>query len=237
VLEPQYKERLLGNATVVSVSSGKNEVRVTYYREGKIATVSTKAVIVCAPKLIASRLVGGLPEEQKSAMHRTRYIPYPVINLIFDKPIYNRGYDTWCPGNSFTDFIVADWTVRNTPGHRQKHNINASLYSTTTIAKLSPLACLPTSKNSCPSSTPIPSKCVSTAAAIPCLCLYRVNSQEIVWTPRSPWTAFSSATPIPEGLNPSPANPSASRKPLRSGPRSCSPANPAQSILRSELWR
>jgi len=123
VLEPQYKERLLGNATVVSVSSGKNEVRVTYYREGKLATVSTKAVIVCAPKLIASRLVGGLPEEQKSAMHRTRYIPYPVVNLIFDKPIYNRGYDTWCPGNSFTDFIVADWTVRNTPGHRQKHNI------------------------------------------------------------------------------------------------------------------
>jgi Flavin containing amine oxidoreductase len=122
-LQPQYKERLLGNATVVSVSPGKNEVRVTYYREGRLATVSTKAVIVCAPKLIASRLVGGLPEEQKSAMHRTRYIPYPVINLIFDKPIYNRGYDTWCPGNSFTDFIVADWTVRNTPGYRQKHNI------------------------------------------------------------------------------------------------------------------
>jgi len=34
-----------------------------------------------------------------------------------------RGFDTWCPGNSFTDFIVADWTVRNTSGYQQKHNI------------------------------------------------------------------------------------------------------------------
>jgi len=56
-------------------------------------------------------------------MRRTRYAPYPVVNLIFDKPVYNRGYDTWCPGNTFTDFIVADWTVRNTPGYHQKNNI------------------------------------------------------------------------------------------------------------------
>jgi monoamine oxidase len=123
VLQQQYRERLLGSAAVVSVSSGKNEVVVTYYREGKLTTVFAKAVILCTPKLIASRLVSDLPEEQKAAMRRTRYIPYPVINLIFDKPVYNRGYDTWCPGNAFTDFIVADWTVRNTPGYHQKHNI------------------------------------------------------------------------------------------------------------------
>lgn len=123
VLQPQYKDRLLGNATVVSVVAEKDEVRVTYYRERKLTTVAAKAVIVCLPKLIASRLVSGLPGEQKAAMQRTRYAPYPVVNVIFDKPVYNRGYDTWCPGNAFTDFIVADWTVRNTPGYRQKHNI------------------------------------------------------------------------------------------------------------------
>ncbi len=123
VLQPQYKERLLGNATVVSVVPEKDEVRVTYYREGKLATIAAKAVIVCVPKLIASRLIANLPAEQKAAMQRTRYAPYPVVNLIFDKPVYNRGYDTWCPGNAFTDFIVADWTVRNTPNYHQKHNI------------------------------------------------------------------------------------------------------------------
>jgi len=45
------------------------------------------------------------------------------VNLIFDKPIFNKSYDTWCPGNAFTDFIVADWTIRNQPGYKQKFNI------------------------------------------------------------------------------------------------------------------
>ncbi len=123
VLQPQYKDRVLGNTTVVSVVPEKDEVRVTYFHEGKLTTVAAKAVIFCAPKLIASRLISNLPAEQKAAMQRTRYVPYPVVNVIFDKPVYNRGYDTWCPGNAFTDFIVADWTVRNTPGYHQKHNI------------------------------------------------------------------------------------------------------------------
>jgi monoamine oxidase len=123
VLQPEYRERLLGNATVASVVPEKDEVRVTYYREGKLATVAAKAVIVCVPKLITSRLISSLPTEQKTAMQHTRYAPYPVVNVIFDKPIYNSGYDTWCPGNAFTDFIVADWTVRNAPGYHQKHNI------------------------------------------------------------------------------------------------------------------
>ena len=78
---------------------------------------------MCTPKHITSRLVLNLPSDQKTAMRRTRFAPYPVVNVIFDKPVYNRGYDTWCPGNSFTDFIVADWTVRNQPGYKQRHNI------------------------------------------------------------------------------------------------------------------
>jgi hypothetical protein len=56
-------------------------------------------------------------------MHQIRYIPYVVVNLIFDKPVFNKSYDTWCPGNSFTDFIVADWVIRNQPGYKQKYNI------------------------------------------------------------------------------------------------------------------
>jgi hypothetical protein len=45
------------------------------------------------------------------------------VNLIYDKPVFNQGYDTWCPGNTFTDFIVADWVIRNQPGYHQKNNI------------------------------------------------------------------------------------------------------------------
>jgi monoamine oxidase len=123
VLQPKYGERMLGNATVVAVVSEKDEVKVTYMLNGNTTTVSAKAVLMCTPKHITSRLVRSLPDAQRAAMHHTRFAPYPVVNVIFDKPVYNRGYDNWCPGNTFTDFIVADWTVRNQPGYKQKNNI------------------------------------------------------------------------------------------------------------------
>jgi hypothetical protein len=56
-------------------------------------------------------------------MHQIRYIPYPVVNLIFEKPAFNLGYDTWCPGASFTDIVVADWVIQKQPGYQQKFNI------------------------------------------------------------------------------------------------------------------
>jgi protoporphyrinogen oxidase len=123
VLLPKYKERMRGNTAVIAIVQNKSAVNVTYLREGKLTSVSAKAVLMCTPKQITARIVLDLPADQKSAMRRTRYAPYPVVNLIFDKPVYNRGYDNWCPGNSFTDFIVADWTVRNNPGYKQKNNI------------------------------------------------------------------------------------------------------------------
>ena len=123
VLQPKYKERMLEDVAVVAVVQDKDAVRVTYLHEGRLITAAAKVVLMCAPKHITSRIVMGLPYEQKTAMRRYRYAPYPVVNAIFDEPIYNRGYDTWCPGNTFTDFIVSDWTVRNNPGYQQKHNI------------------------------------------------------------------------------------------------------------------
>lgn len=123
VLQPKYKERMLDNAVVVAAVQGKDAVRVTYLHEGKLTTVSAKAVLMCTPMHITSRIVIGLPSEQKTAMRRYRYAPYPVVNIIFDKPVYNRGYDNWCPGSTFTDFIVADWTIQRNASYQQKHNI------------------------------------------------------------------------------------------------------------------
>lgn len=118
-----HGERLLAGATIVAVEQTKNEARVTYVHGKQLKTVAARAVIMATPKFITRRLVSGLPSAQEAAMEKMRYIPYPVVNLIFDQPVFNKGYDTWCPGNTFTDFIVADWTVRNRPGYRQKHNI------------------------------------------------------------------------------------------------------------------
>ena len=124
ILQPKFPDRMLTGATIVAVVPGKHDVQVTYVHSGELKTVAAKAVIMATPKFITRRIVDGLPEKQSDAMKQIRYVPYPVVNLIFDRPVFNKGYDTWCPGgNRFTDFIVADWVVRNRPGYRQKVNI------------------------------------------------------------------------------------------------------------------
>ena len=123
VLQPKYGERMQTGATIVAVVPGKSDVQVTYMKGGELKTVSAKAVIMATPKFITRRIVDGLPEKQSEAMHQIHYIPYPVVNLIFNRPVFNEGYDTWCPGNKFTDIVVADWVIRNESGYKQKYNI------------------------------------------------------------------------------------------------------------------
>jgi monoamine oxidase len=123
ILAAKSAERLQTGATTVAVVSDKSEVQVTYMQGTELKTVAAKAVIMATPKFITRRIVEGLPEKQSEAMHQIRYIPYAVVNLIFDRPVFSKGYDTWCQGNTFTDIIVADWVVRNQPGYKQKYNI------------------------------------------------------------------------------------------------------------------
>ena len=123
LLQPTLGDRMQTGATTVAVVPGKEEVRVTYMAGDNLKTVSAKAVIMATPKFITRRIVEGIPEKQGEAMKQIRYAPYCVVNLIFDKPVFNLGYDTWCPGNAFTDIVVADWVVRKKSGYKQKYNI------------------------------------------------------------------------------------------------------------------
>src|SRR5713226_1072355 len=123
LLQPKFAEHMRTGATTVAVVPDKNEVQVTYMFGGELKTVAAKAVIMATPKFITRRIVEGLPGKQSEAMHQIRYIPYPVVNLIFDKPVFHRGYDTWYPGNTFTDIVVANWVVRRQSGDQQKYNI------------------------------------------------------------------------------------------------------------------
>jgi len=123
ILQPKYGERMQTGSTIIAVAPEKNAVNLTYMQGAELKTVAAKAVIMATPKFITRRIVEGIPEKQDEAMQQMRYIPYALVNLIFDKEIYRRGYDNWCPGNSFTDFIVADWVVRNQPGYHPKYNI------------------------------------------------------------------------------------------------------------------
>jgi protoporphyrinogen oxidase len=123
ILSAKFNDRLQAGATIVAVAPAKDEVNVTYMLGGEVKTVAAKTVIMATPKFITRRIVEGLPEKQSDAMKQLRYIPYPVVNLIFDKPVFNHGYDTWCPGKTFTDVLVADWVIQKQPGYKQKYNI------------------------------------------------------------------------------------------------------------------
>ena len=122
-LQSKHGDRMLTGTTIVAVTSDKRAVNVTYMQGTELKTASAKAVIMATPKFITRRVVEGIPDKQDDAMQQMRYIPYALVNLIFDKEVYRKGFDNWCPGNSFTDFIVADWVVRNQPGYRPKFNI------------------------------------------------------------------------------------------------------------------
>jgi hypothetical protein len=118
-----HQDHMLLNATIVAVVPQKHGINVTFLQDGKPKTVTAGGVIMATPKFITARLVEGMPQQQKAAIAKIEYIPYPVVNLIYDRPVFNRGYDTWCPGKTFTDFIVADWVLRNQQGYKQKYNI------------------------------------------------------------------------------------------------------------------
>jgi protoporphyrinogen oxidase len=122
-LQPKHAERMIADATIVAVEPQKTEVHVTYVHRGALRTVAAKFVIMATPKFITWRLVSGLSDDQTDMMRSFRYCPYAVINMIFDKPVYSRAYDTWCPGNAFADMIVADWVSLKQPGYQQKNNI------------------------------------------------------------------------------------------------------------------
>jgi protoporphyrinogen oxidase len=122
-LKATHADRLLEEATTVAVEQTRDAATVTYVQHGEVKAVRAKAVIMATPKYITRRLVAGLPDAQSAAMGKMRYAPYAVVNIIFDQSVFNGGYDTWCPGNTFSDVIVADWVIRNDTDYKQKNNI------------------------------------------------------------------------------------------------------------------
>ena len=121
ILRATFADQMLVDATIVAVEPQKDEVHITSLQGTQVQTVGAKFVIMATPKFITARVVSGLSEDQFGAMTSIRYCPYPVINMIFDRPVYTKAYDTWSPGNAFTDFVVADWVVRN-QSHDTRNN-------------------------------------------------------------------------------------------------------------------
>ena len=140
ILLAKFADQMLAGATIVAVEPQKDEVHVTFLQGTQLQTVAAKFVIMATPKFITARLVSALPDDQFDAMKSIRYCPYPVINMIFDRPVYAKAYDTWCPGNAFSDFVVADWVVRRQSQHRRNNGGRTATSNANILTFYAPMA-------------------------------------------------------------------------------------------------
>lgn len=117
--------RMINDATVYRVAHTERgrSVLISYWHSGQPQTIEAQTAIIAAPKFIALRIVQDMPPAQKAAIGRMRYEPYPVINLCFDRVVYDRAYDTWAPGRSFTDFVDADWITYHGKGDPKRPHV------------------------------------------------------------------------------------------------------------------
>jgi protoporphyrinogen oxidase len=112
--------RLRRNATVLRVESNGAKLHVSYSEDGSLKTVAARAVVIACPKFIAKHIIAGLDDARRQAMDELRYRPYLVVNVCFNRVIYNGSYDTNIPAPSpIVDFNVADWVI-----NRDNKNVN-----------------------------------------------------------------------------------------------------------------
>ncbi|HZM68965.1 MAG TPA: FAD-dependent oxidoreductase [Candidatus Cryosericum sp.] len=123
-------DRLLTGAVVVRVQPDGGRVLVAYAPQGAagdlsaLECVSADTVVVAAPKLIARRIVAGLPPDQQAAMAAIRYAPYMVANFCFDGVVHDGCFDTNVPApDAMSDFVCADWTKRRGSGPRDRPTV------------------------------------------------------------------------------------------------------------------
>lgn len=89
-----------------------------------VECVSADTVIVAAPKFIARHLVPGLPDEQREAMGRIRYIPYIVAGMCFDGVVHDACFDTnVLESDLMSDVTCADWTRLRGQGPRDRPTV------------------------------------------------------------------------------------------------------------------
>jgi len=109
----QGANRIRNGAFVVSVENtqdGRN-VDVTYLQAGILHTIRCEACIWGGQKHIARYVVQGMPAEQKEAISKMRYNDISVMNMCFDRRIYDGALITWMNKAPINNILSADWVI------------------------------------------------------------------------------------------------------------------------------
>ena len=112
-IRTQGANRIRTGTFVVSVANtpdGKN-VNVTYLQANKLHTIQCKACIWGGPKHIAAYVVKDMPKEQKAAIGNMSYNDISVMNLCYDRRIYDGALITWMNDAPINNILSADWVI------------------------------------------------------------------------------------------------------------------------------
>lgn len=96
--------------SVVNTLDGRH-VDVTYMQAGIAHTVRCKTCIWGGQKHIAAYVVQGMPDEQKEAIAKMRYNDICVMNMCFDRRIYDGALITWMNDAPINNILSADWVL------------------------------------------------------------------------------------------------------------------------------
>lgn len=109
----QGANRIRNGAFVVSVKNTADgrSVDVTYLQAGILHTIRCKTCIWGGQKHIARYVVQDMPIEQKEAIGKMRYNDISVMNMCFDRRIYDGGLITWMNKAPINNILSADWVI------------------------------------------------------------------------------------------------------------------------------
>ena len=106
----------LTGAIVSQIRQLKDEVQVTFVRQGQAETRRGRAAIFAAPQFMAPYLLPDLPADRQQAAKTFEYTPYVVANVAVTQTPPRLAYSNQLLGNFvMSDFIVADWTTHADP--------------------------------------------------------------------------------------------------------------------------
>ena len=105
--------RMLTDAFAYRVRhDSEGRVLVSYWHDGRVATVRARAAIINAEANIATRILEDIPSELKTAMEGMRRFSYPTFHFCSREPIYQRGYRVGVMDSTIQAVTVPDWFSR-----------------------------------------------------------------------------------------------------------------------------
>ncbi|MCP4048752.1 MAG: hypothetical protein GY732_22470 [Gammaproteobacteria bacterium] len=97
--------------TSVENTADGRHVDVTYLQAGILHTIRCKTCIWGGQKHIAKHVIQGMPEEQSAAIGKMKYNDISVMNLCYDRRIYDGALITWMNKAPINNILSADWVL------------------------------------------------------------------------------------------------------------------------------